>query len=363
MSKSPDFKLTPAETVYLDTFMNKVSRSFALVIPVLEKPLNYYLSTAYLICRVVDNIEDCEQPFEWKQKRFAEFLQLIQAPTLATDVLTIWEQEFWPGLTNDEQQMMGLKDGTTLWDIYARIPPDSKKIIARWTSAMAQGMSQIEDPIQSPQLVQRNGLQILADEGDYNRYCYFVAGTVGHMATGLVINHYGLTGEVITRLTDNSEACGRALQKTNIVKDFPKDLARGICYLPYEWMEEIENRPLSLVGAPTSWRQKVLDNVLDELSRSVEYIMDLPYSALGYRMASLLCFLPAYQTILLAAQRHETLFTVDHHVKISRETMAQCIQDAQAMVTNNEAIQQYHQKLKIAISREFAQTTSPVIGG
>jgi hypothetical protein len=128
-------------------------------------------------------------------------------------------------------------------------------------------------------------------------------------------------------------------------------------------MEEVENTPLSLVGAPTSWRQKIIENVMDELNRSVEYIMDLPYSALGYRMASLLAFLPAYQTILLAAQRHETLFTVDHHVKISRETMAQCIQDAQAMVTDNEAIQQYGQNLRIAIGREFAQSSHTVVGG
>lgn len=363
MSKFSMFKLTPVEIAYLDTFMNKVSRSFALVIPVLEDPLNYYLSTAYLICRVVDNIEDCEQPFEWKQSRFTEFSQLIQEPTSAADILTIWEKESWPGLTDDERQLMGLENGIILWDIYANIPADSRKIIAHWTLTMAQGMSQIEDPVQTPYLVQRNGLQILAKVDDYDRYCYFVAGTVGHMATGLVINHYGLMGEVTTRLADNSEACGRALQKTNIVKDFPKDLARGICYLPNEWMEEVEHAPLSLVGAPTSWRQKVIENVLDELNRSLEYIMDLPYSALGYRMASLLCFLPAYQTLLLAAQRHETLFTVDHHVKISRETMAQCIRDAQAIVTNNKAIQQYSQSLRNAISREFARSSHTVAGG
>ena len=110
--------------------MNKVSRSFALVIPALEEPLNYYLSTAYLICRVVDNIEDCQQPFEWKQSRFTEFSQLIQNPTSAPDILAIWEQESWPGLTDDEQQMMGREDGMMLWDIYARIPADSRDIIA-----------------------------------------------------------------------------------------------------------------------------------------------------------------------------------------------------------------------------------------
>jgi farnesyl-diphosphate farnesyltransferase len=164
-------------------------------------------------------------------------------------------------------------------------------------------------------------------------------------------------------LINNSEACGRGLQKTNIVKDFAKDLARGICYLPDEWMREIEHTPLALVGAPTSWRQKVVDNVLDELSDSVQYLLDLPYTATGYRMASLLCLLPAYETLLVAAQRHETLFTVDHHVKISRQTMARCIQDAQAMLTDNEAIRQYSRRIRRAIGNEFSRSSRIVTNG
>ena len=136
-----------------------------------------------------------------------------------------------------------------------------------------------------------------------------------------------------------------------------------MCYLPYEWMEEVENTPLSLVGAPTSWRLKIINNVMNELDRAEEYLLDLPYKAQGYRMASLLAFLPAYQTILLAAQRHETLFTIDHHIKISRETMAQCIQDAQAMVTDNEAIQQYSQNIRNAVKQVFARSSHAVVSG
>jgi phytoene/squalene synthetase len=59
------FHLTQSQQQYLDTRMHEVSRSFALVVPLLEEPLNHYIAAAYLICRVVDNIEDCEQPFAW----------------------------------------------------------------------------------------------------------------------------------------------------------------------------------------------------------------------------------------------------------------------------------------------------------
>ena len=73
-------KFTDAEKKYLSDMMSKVSRSFAIVVLSLEEPLNDYLAAAYLICRVVDNIEDCTQPFAWKQQRFLEFHRLIQEP-------------------------------------------------------------------------------------------------------------------------------------------------------------------------------------------------------------------------------------------------------------------------------------------
>jgi hypothetical protein len=97
----------------------------------------------------------------------------------------------------------------------------------------------------------------------------------------------------------------------------------------------------------------VLDNVMRELRTSVDYVLALPYSAAGYRMASLLCLLPAYQTILLAAQRHERLFTRGHRVKISRETLAQCMLDARSMVADNDAVLQYSHNTESAINAAF----------
>lgn len=93
----------------------------------------------------------------------------------------------------------------------------------------------------------------------------------------------------------------------------------------------------------------VLADVVQELEEGIRYVLTLPYSATGYRMASLLCLLPAYQTILLAAQRQSELFTADHQVKISRQMLTQCIQDAHSIVNDNEAIQRYGRQIKQAI--------------
>ena len=50
------YTLLPLQRTYLTIAMGRVSRSFALVVPWLEDPLQNYVTTAYLLCRQLDNI-------------------------------------------------------------------------------------------------------------------------------------------------------------------------------------------------------------------------------------------------------------------------------------------------------------------
>lgn len=313
------------------------------------------MATAYLICRVLDNIEDCEQPIEWQEKRFNEFAVMLDQPQLAYEILNYWGQEPWPGLTADEQKLMSHEGGYPLWQIYEQIPEPARSSIKNWTSVMAAGMGEIQKPRQELRTQRYNGVQLLANEDDYDRYCYYVAGTVGHLATELAIYHYHFDENVAEALLATCEACGRGLQKTNIVKDFVKDLRRGISYLPDQWLKEVNYQPLSLAGASTIWSHKVIANVLSELRDAADYVLALPYTARGYRLASLMCLLPAYQTLLLVAKNRERLFTADHQFKISRLTMAKCLLDSRSMIADNTAIKQYNQRLQGVVEEAFVK--------
>lgn len=343
------FRLGEEQRSYLSEWMHKVSRSFALVVPFVEEPLTHYLATAYLLCRVADNIEDCTQPTGWKQQRFAEMATLLDEPSRAEDVLGRWQREPWPGLTADEQAIMQVEHGAPLWAIYAAIPLPPRDIVRRWVLAMIDGMAKLEDDDVQPRFVSRNGVQVLRDEADYDGYCYIVAGTVGRMSTELVIAHYGVDERAAARLNGTAEACGRGLQKTNIVKDFAKDIHRGVCYVPDRWLRDAGYAPLALQGAPRQWSQRVVGNVLEELRAATDYAMALPYVAEGYRMASLLCLLPAYETLLLAAHRRHALFTPQHEIKISRETLAQCLDEARRMLHDNDGIAAYSRRIEAEI--------------
>jgi hypothetical protein len=131
------------------------------------------------------------------------------------------------------------------------------------------------------------------------------------------------------------------------------DLTRGICYLPDAWMRKADYAPLALRGAAPEWKAMVLRDVLAELREATDYVLALPYSARGYRHASLLCLLPAYQTIYLAAQRQEILYTHEHKIKISRPTMVRCVADSQALLFDNGSIRRYSQAAEDSIYEQF----------
>ena len=103
--------ISASQKKYLDANMNQVSRSFALVVPFLEAPLNHWIATAYLICRMIDNIEDCTRAVDWKAQRFDELHGMLEDPRQARSYLTAWEAQRWDGLTANETAMMGVAGG------------------------------------------------------------------------------------------------------------------------------------------------------------------------------------------------------------------------------------------------------------
>ena len=340
------FQLSSEEVIYLETWMNRVSRSFAVVVAALEEPLRSYMAAAYILCRVIDNIEDCTAPIDWKKARFKEVIQMTMEPQLAGDILKSWDTGIWTGLTEDEINLMSSKNGLPLWRVFYQFPDEVKRIIGYWVGQMIEGMSHLTDAAYPPKFKKHDGIQVLAGYEDYDQYCYIVAGTVGNLSTNLVILHYHLSGFVADQLIKFSQACGRGLQKTNIVKDFRDDVSRGICYLPDEWLSEVNYRPLSLRGAPRDWNRKVLFDVMAELKDATRYIQALPYEAIGFRISSLLCLLPALQTILHAAKNQGTLFTTQHPTKIDQQTFAQCILDSRRLANNNQDMLDYYQQVE-----------------
>lgn len=359
-----DFEFSIDEKAYLHDQLNRVARTFALLPQFLDATLGAIMSTAYLVCRVVDNIEDCNQPFAWKQARFNEARLLLHTPDRIEEVLVTWTYLDWIGLNPDETALMQVEKGQMLWEIYGQIPDQYRKIICRWVNEMANGMENTLNPAMAPRVIREGNLLILSELEDYNTYCYYVAGTVGHLQTELLQAFYHFSDEVIDALRKYSVSFGLGLQKTNIIKDFLEDLNRGMVYIPYAWLIEIKKRPLSAEGATLNWIKHVLMDVKVVLDEAVEYISSLPYKVKGVRQTTLMCILPAYQTILLAADRSTMLFTHKHHIKISKQVLAACFEDAISFSADNQLLKQYrdqmHEKIKVLLGESQHLSTKPI---
>ena len=94
------FHITSLQKRYLEQQLDKVSRSFAILIPYIEVPLRHYLGVAYLLCRVADNVEDCGQPQAWKKERLDEFMHLLQEPQQAAAQFGVAIRQRSAGLRN-----------------------------------------------------------------------------------------------------------------------------------------------------------------------------------------------------------------------------------------------------------------------
>ena len=73
----------------------------------------------------------------------------------------------------------------------------------------------------------RGGLRI-RDYDDLERYCYFVAGTVGELLTGLFdLSVPGLSPEARRAFRARSVSFGLGLQMVNVLEDVASDLSHG----------------------------------------------------------------------------------------------------------------------------------------
>lgn len=182
------------------------------------------MANAYLLCRVIDTIED-EVSISPEQKKYfcSGFIDVVKNNKKADQ----FSLELAPLLSEQTIHAEHI-----LIDFLPRVIQithqlDLKQIEAIFTciKTMANGMSDF----QSQDL--KHGLPNLVD---LNKYCYCVAGCVGEMLTQ-VFCHYSTQIDVHSKeLMSLSASFGQGLQMTNILKDIWEDASRGVCWLPQD---------------------------------------------------------------------------------------------------------------------------------
>ena len=312
---------------FCTTSLRQVSRTFSRPIEVLPGDLRRAVTCGYLLCRIVDAVEDNEAfTLGERDERYRRFHDVIQGLSDATEF-----EQSWLGIEGSPQHEIELCSQTQrVLAVLDTVPPEMRDVVLRWVTEMARGMQ-----IYSHRTADRDGIIAPSSSEDLQRYCYFVAGTVGHMLTELFISEMELEAdsEVARRLSAHAEAFGTGLQLVNILKDITDDLRRGWSFVPRSLCraQGLRHRELTDADHRIAAHRTVVplfDLTRLNLDRALNYALAVPAE---HREIRLFCLLPlwlAVKTIGLA-YGNDAMFITGEEVKISRrevdEAISRCV--------------------------------------
>jgi len=329
MSVSKNYDPDPG---YEFTILQKVSRSFALTIPELPAGLGRAVTNAYLICRIIDTIEDDEQlPLEKKARFFEEFVKVVNSEIPAS----IFAENLYPLLSESisDYEKDLVRNAPVVISGTFSLSPGQQQAIRQCATVMARGMLQYQS-MKSP-----GGL---SDTADLDRYCYFVAGVVGEMLTELFCDHSPVIAGRRKELLALAVSFGQGLQMTNIIKDVWDDRGRGACWLPRSIFDKPGERAgcdqedlLECISAE-SFENGLAEMIViarGHLKNALKYTLLIPPEEAGIRKFCLWAIGMAIFTLRKINKKRD--FKSGSDVKISRRTLKSIILVSNMTLRNN----------------------------
>lgn len=332
---------TEDDLSYCNAMLPRVSRTFALCIRLLPPELERSVMVAYLLCRIADTIEDAEQlPVEQKQTLLRHFAASLSRPRGGAGYL---RQAFAP---DDGAESHLCHNAGRVLGAFGDLDPAEQDAIRPWVEEMCCGMIEFS---RQPR-ANGTGMPSLERVQDLDRYCYYVAGTVGHLLTAL----FGLRlarrdRERLPPLEARATNFGLGLQLTNIIKDAAGDHRLGWSFIPRELCLQEGITVDQLFGpehADASHRvfAKLIQKARDHLEDALQYTTQLPATQYRIRIFCLTSLYFAVRTLGRAAQDDGKLTRGDT-IKISRAEVYRTLAVTCLVAPSNGLIRWYFRRL------------------
>ncbi len=293
----------------MDAFVAKhlagVSRTYAILIPMLPEPLGDAVGVAYLLMRIVDTLEDDPRlPIGQRLEYFATLEAALDGDAAAVSALA------HPlGDSADERGLMQAAP-----QVFARVralEPQYRVPVCTCARAMSAGVRGLfarsaERGLPYP---------AIRDVKELREYCYYVAGVVGQMLCAVMAHFLQRPG--LLGLRDVATELGIGLQLVNILKDAHKDSRQGRRYLPR----------MELYGS-------VLQETRHSLRRGIDFVLALPPAAIELRC---FCGLPiAWGAMTLARAEQDA-----GAAKISRTAVATSSAHFRSIAGDDHAVREW----------------------
>lgn len=315
---SADIKKVKADIEFCYGLLPKVSRTFAISINHLKGNLHLAVFTGYLFCRIADTIEDAwEVELSTKKRLFNLFDDILKSDNRLNESQLAEFEQLSLKLTGHDAHLKLCRNSDRVFRIFPHLPAPTQKIVIKWVRTMVKGM--LCFVAKYP-----DGVKIQTIE-EYHQYCFYVAGTVGHMLTGLWKLHGPPQSRKQKQILESfSSAFGEGLQTINILKDIANDAkVENNVYVP----QQLLNAVGSSQGEITTEKKKeatykaigqMIDLANENLNKAFLYYCALPWRAFRIKLFCIAPLLFGLATLKKIASTKDML-EMGKVVKISRK--------------------------------------------
>jgi len=320
---------------FCEEYLDKVSRTFAVNIRVLKGNAYKGVLLAYLLCRIADTIEDDAYfPVHLKVQKLREYSELFPPPSNYKNQIRKFLEDITFKQETDSSVL--LINTLRVFNEFMKLPETIISVISKHVREMALGMAGFQEKGTDKNIV------FLEDQDELDRYCYFVAGTVGLMITSIFSEESKKISPLLQeKLRKRSVYFGLGLQITNIAKDFFGDRKRGWCYVPRSFFIEEGIDPIhdSFTDKPEAFlnaHKRIINLALSYLDEAIQYTLDIPRTLIRYRLFCLWPLFMAMET-LVKIYGERDLFR-GQVVKIGRDDVKRIVRNTSLSVMSNKVL-------------------------
>lgn len=318
----------------LRTLLPRVSRSFSVTLGILPRSLRRPIGLAYLLARAADTIADTRLVSREDRQGYLEGFRAAVCRNRPDGLGTIADVQE----SRAERELVArLPEAFGLLDC---LDQDDQVRIRELLLTLTEGMlvdlrtfSTETDP----------EVRAIESREALRRYTYLVAGCVGEFWTEMALAHRpALRAWNRDLMRPEGVRFGRGLQLTNILRDLPRDLRIGRCYLPADELSNIGLRPEDLLdpSSLTKVRPLLYDLVREALAgleAGWDYTRAHPGREWRLRLAAVWPLLIGLETLARIAEA-ERLLDPSVTVKISRGRVRRILAASMPVVGSNRGL-------------------------
>lgn len=308
------------DQLLLRDILKQVSRSFYLTLAVLPASVSRQVGLAYLFARAADTIADTGQ-----MDRSVRLLCLKQLKSqffrdhISFDELGAMQTMMAPLQSHPGERAL-LENIELCFQLLQTFLPEDQQAIRNLLPILIGGMEMDLTVFPGDN---ESSLVALPTMAELDHYVYSVAGCVGEYWTNMMCSHLPSM-----RDWDRDSKIrigirfGKGLQLTNILKDLPKDLRRGRCYIPLSELEQVGLRPKDLLNKGSLKKlapviRKLVGITLAHLDQGWFYTLSIPRLEFRLRLACMWPILIGLRTLQVLTTEGNLLDPEETH-KISR---------------------------------------------